>query len=354
MKNFKNKELVNIIIHIIAWGLFLSSPLMFSSFTDRQISFAQYVVFVGAPLSQIIVFYLNYFVLVNNLLFKRRVALFILSNILLVALVNLFQSFWMEIFGALLSVAKESGGRYGGPPPMSFIILKDLLMVSFIAALSAAIKVTANLYKTENERRELEKEKSEAELLNLKNQLNPHFLFNTLNNIYSLIAINPAMAQASVHGLSNLLRYVLYDNNDEKILLSKELNFMRSYIDLMSLRIHESVKLNVRIEEPEYTVTIAPLLFMTLTENAFKHGICSTEKSEISIDIHTEINSDSRVSVICEITNSYFPKSDTDRSGSGIGLENLRKRLSLIYPGSHTLTYGVVEEMFVARLVINT
>ena len=194
--------------------------------------------------------------------------------------------------------------------------------------------MTANWYHVENEKREIEKERTQAELKNLKNQLNPHFLFNTLNSIYALIQVNPQQAQYAVHSLSHMLRYVLYENNQNFISLDKEFAFMRNYVELMSLRLaSDRVHLKIDIPEDGMGYMVAPLLFITLIENAFKHGISPSEESFINISFRIA-ESDT---LICTIENSYFPKTDNDRSGSGIGLANLRKRLNLIYPNRHIL-----------------
>ncbi len=354
MKNTGNHKYINVIIHIIAWGLLFCSPLMFSGATGKQLTFGEYVFFTGTPLAHIVIFYINFFFLINHLLFKRRIGTFILINIGLVVLALLFQSFWWELNLHSIQSLHLGGHQKGIPPPRTFIFLRDSLMFILTAALSVAIKVTANWYKTENERKEIEKEKSEAVLKNLKSQLNPHFLFNTLNNIYSLISINPKQAQDSVHGLSNLLRYVLYDNNEEIIPLNKELGFMKSYIELMSLRIHDKVKLYVDIKEDNHRIFIAPLLFITLVENAFKHGISPIEESVISIEIYTEEHKKNNTySVVCKISNSNHPKSDNDRSGSGIGIKNLKKRLELLYPDNHILTSHLENNMYTTLLEIN-
>lgn len=171
--------------------------------------------------------------------------------------------------------------------------------------------------------------KTEAELKNLKNQLNPHFLLNTLNNIYALIAFNCDKAQEAVQELSKLLRHVLYDNQQTFVPLEKELDFIRNYVALMRIRLPQQVEISLHLEtDPGSSLLIAPLLFISLIENAFKHGISPTAHSFISIAITG--NTDGTVR--CEIQNSNYPKTGQDKSGSGIGLEQVSKRLELIYP----------------------
>lgn len=216
-------------------------------------------------------------------------------------------------------------------------------------ALSVAIKMTGNWYKIQSEKQELEKARAEAELQNLKSQLNPHFLFNTLNNIYSLIAINPDRAQFAVHDLSRLLRHVLYDTNQNLVPLDREFTFMKSYIELMSLRLPKSTRLEVSIPEDGHGVLIAPLLFITPVENAFKHGVSNRQDSFIRIRIEQQTPE----WVSCYVENSNFPKNDNDRCVSGIGIQNLQRRLQLLYPGKFVLKTENTEDRFVAQLIIH-
>lgn len=173
---------------------------------------------------------------------------------------------------------------------------------------------------------------------NLKNQLNPHFLLNTLNNIYALIAFNCDKAQEAVQELSKLLRHVLYDNQQTFVPLEKELDFIRNYVALMRIRLPQQVEISLHLEtDPGSSLLIAPLLFISLIENAFKHGISPTAHSFISIAITG--NTDGTVR--CEIQNSNYPKTGQDKSGSGIGLEQVSKRLELIYPKHYEWEKGI-------------
>ncbi len=131
-------------------------------------------------------------------------------------------------------------------------------------------------------RKEAERNRTEAELKNLRNQLNPHFLLNTLNNIYALIAFDTDKAQQAVQELSKLLRYVLYDNQQTYVPLGKETDFIRNYIELMRIRLSSNVQMTTQIDIlPDSQTLIAPLIFISLIENAFKHGISPTERSFI-------------------------------------------------------------------------
>lgn len=337
----KNKVL-QVLIHVIIWGVIFGFPLFFNR-AEETISWVKYFGYFFVPVSFMIVFYLNYFLLINRILFRKNLVQFVLANIALFIVLSSSLHLWQNYH--LNAFIREMGEMRKGPPRIVFI-MRDGVMMTLIAALSVAIRMTGNWYVVENEKKELEKARAEAELQNLKSQLNPHFLFNTLNNIYSLVAINPERAQYAIHDLSRLLRYVLYEDNQKLVALDKELIFMKSYIELMGLRLSDRVKLEVNMPENSSGVLIAPLLFISLIENAFKHGVSPSEPSFIHISLDLEEHR----RVKCFIENSYFPKTDTDRSGSGIGLGNLRKRLDLLYPGHYTLKTGLEGNKYVAEL----
>ncbi len=331
-------------IHIIVWSLIFYSPVMFSSALGKSMELKGFLHFSAFPVSLLITFYVNYFIFIDLFLFKRHLTRFLLSNILLIAFVSVCLHYWNTYLG-------PGPGPERFSPPFIFIISRNLLTLTLTAALSVALKVTADWYRREQKQKELEKEMAAAELQNLKSQLNPHFLFNTLNNIYSLTATNQTQAQYAIHSLSKLLRYILYDNDKPAIPLANEISFINSYFELMSLRLNEKVHLSVKMPDPDECngATVAPLIFITLIENAFKHGVSPTEESEISISIKLERSE----KLVCSIINSNFPKSDEDRSGSGIGLENLRKRLALIYPDRYMLKEENDGKHHTSLLVIN-
>ncbi len=188
---------------------------------------------------------------------------------------------------------------------------------------------------------------TEAELAWLKNQLNPHFLFNTLNNISSLTQIDPDMAQDKIGQLSDLLRYALYDTKEEFVDINGELEFMQNYIDLMSLRCGPNVEITTDFSIKDTSRRIAPMLLLSPMENAFKHGVSSNKPSFIHIAI-----SDSEGSLVFTCQNSNYPKSDKNRSGSGIGVENMKRRLQLIYPDRYQFEQTLENETYKIKIVI--
>jgi hypothetical protein len=332
------------IIHIVAWVIVFGIPFFFTGREQQEMTTTEYIHREIAPISFMLVFYINYFLLVDYFLFSKHTWRFILCNVVLIAIVMGVVHIFMQML----------------PPPMGIhphhrdwneilgFFLVNALLYMLVAGLSVAIRMTANWYQLESSKRELEKSKAEAELQNLKSQLNPHFLFNTLNNIYSLIAFSPEKAQKAVHDLSRLLRYVLYDSNQPEVPLEKELDFIRNYVELMRIRLPQHVELETNIAEANPGSSIAPLLFISLIENAFKHGVSNSKPSFIHIDIHQDHGR-----IVCDISNSYFPKDNNqDKSGSGIGLQNLRRRLELLYPSRHIFTYGQDGEKYNSLLEI--
>lgn len=335
------------IIHTVAWCILFGMPLFFTGRHSESVTVESYMRFVVMPLSFMFVFYVNYFGLVKRYLSKQRTAEFFLSNTLLIIFTMVTVHIFMQF---LFDEPMHQRPPRVAPPDLQHTIgffAGNAFLYALVAGLSVAIRMTGNWYQIETMRRELEKSRAEAELKNLKSQLNPHFLFNTLNNIYSLIAFSPEEAQGAVHDLSRLLRYVLYDSSQPRVPLEKELDFIRNYVELMRIRLPLHAVLETDIRQPEHTIEIAPLLFISLIENAFKHGVSNNQPSFIRIHIGEEDNH-----VVCRIENSFFPKDEKDHSGSGIGLTNLRKRLALLYPGQHRFIAERRGDTFFAELVI--
>ena len=332
------------LIHIVGWGILICSPLFFTGRSGVS-SVEDYVRSIIVPLSFMSIFYINYIWLIKRFLFRRETRWFLLCNMLLIlammGLVHLCMTYAIP----------DEMMKHPHPRPLRDEIgfhAINVAIYSLVTGLSVAIRMTNGWYQVEANQRELERERAEAELSNLKSQLNPHFLFNTLNNIYSLIAFSPEKAQEAVHDLSRLLRYVLYESNQPLVPIEKDLDFLRNYIELMRIRLPRHVDLQTDIEAATPGVMIAPLLFISLVENAFKHGVSNSQPSFIQITIRQAGDA-----ISCSIRNSYFPKTAGDKSGSGIGLSNLEKRLSLLYPECYHLAYGKEGENYVAHLVIH-
>ena len=387
------------LLHIAIWVVLFGMP-FFSPRPGHPLhGGVDYSRFAVPLVSFFIVFYVNYFFLIKKYLYEKRLTGFILWNILLVALAGLavhlfFRNGFLPVQDSFRPGFEDGGpggpggpasgtgtpdfgpGGPGGPTggtgnpdfgprrpgPRSIgrlgprpwldsmgFISRNVIIYLGVIGLAVAVRMTERWYRDEKKRDEMEKAATEAELVALKSQVNPHFLFNTLNNIYSLIQIDQDKAQEAVHDLSGMLRYVLYDSEKPSVPLSKETGFLKDYIKLMSMRCSSNVSLDVSLPETDSDKHVDPLLFIPLVENAFKHGISTSEPSSIKIELKEE---GEYVSFLVE--NTSFPKNDSDRSGSGIGVKNLQRRLDMLYPGQHSFEYGETQGFYRSFLKIKT
>ena len=209
---------------------------------------------------------------------------------------------------------------------------KNIISYCFAVGAAVAVKMTSKAQEEIRMRTEMETEHLRSEISSLRYQIQPHFFFNTLNSIYSLIDIDKEQAKDVLLQLSKLMRYVLYTGNQNYVDLEAEVNFIESYANLMRVRLEENLDFKFEVDG-KVQGKVAPLLFISLVENAFKHGIDPMHQSKIHISLHV-----STKSARLEVENSFYPKSDSDESGSGIGISNTEKRLSMIYPEG-TFTY---------------
>lgn len=326
----------NTLIHILCWGFILVFPLFFYRPNEPMIvTLKHYVRSLSGPLGYMLVFYLNYFIFVPKYLFENKRKRFLLINIVTIAIALALTIWWWQFFGDLLGINIKP--RPINAPPAWARFFQMTLMLILVVGLSVAVRMSQRWNKLQEAKKEAERTRTEAELKNLRNQLNPHFLLNTLNNIYALIAFDPDKAQTAVGELSKLLRHALYDNQKKFVPLYKEVEFIQNYIELMKIRVTDNVKItnNIDIDDDDAT-PIAPLIFISLIENAFKHGVSQAGVGNISIKLN---NQDDKIT--CEIRNTNHPKHDNDKSGSGIGLEQVAKRLELMYKDHYTWEKGI-------------
>ena len=339
MTKNKNNE---VSIHILVWLILFFLPAAFSLGSDRN--WVQLVLrfsiqnFVLAG-----VFYCNYLLLIPKFYSSKKSIFFLLNIVLIVVLIVLKQYVSELIFfeKPRISSARRSG--------YSFRYIIEFLISSIPIAFAIAINSGKKIQQAEEIKREAETIKLQSELQHLKYQLQPHFFFNSLNTIYSLIDFDPEKAKQSIHSLSKLMRHLLYKSDVEQISLSEEIDFLNKYIDLMSLRLNENTKVITEFPTEIPTVKIAPLLLISIVENAFKHGVSATENSKIQFKI--KVIGDE---LIFSASNANFPKANSDKSGSGIGVENVKKRLNLLYPNNHSYTYTLENGIYTTIVKLNT
>lgn len=271
-----------------------------------------------APLA---VYFANFYLLAPFLFFRRKYWLFALCNLVLILGLN--YGFFFGYFAMKEQMPEMTGEAWIGFFSGAFMFF---LLNGIMAAVAVGIRHFIRVRRLRQQLKEEKAKNTEAELAWLKNQINPHFLFNTLNNISSLTQIDADAAQDAIAQLSDLLRYAMYETNKNTVPLGGEVEFMRNYIELMKLRCNEQTSVNYQLSIDSEQVEVAPLLFVSLIENAFKHGVSSGRPSAISIKLEQH---QGQLTFICDNTN--YPKNDKDRSGSGIGIENTRRRLELMY-----------------------
>lgn len=337
------KSAIQIALHLLVWGFWFAAPFLFQG-GESQREFTAHLLRMWIPmLFSVLLFYFNYFLLVGHYLFHQKVWTFVFINLVAAAVFVIVAE---EIRHLLPPLSFPTNANYPHP---SQVWLSSRLFFSylFVVSISVTIRVTGRWFMLETEHKNLENANLRSELSNLKMQLNPHFLFNTLNNIYSLIGYSPEKAQESVHRLAKLMRYHLYETNAETVPLSGEVDFLKSYIALMQLRTTDNVSVDSQFSVESQSAQIAPLLFISLVENAFKHGVSPVDPSIIRIKM---VEQNQIVSF--ETWNTNFPSKELNDQNTGIGMENLRKRLLLIYPGRHSFQQSVEKDMFYVKVVI--
>lgn len=348
---------IEVAVHVLAWSYIFISPLFFKR-RGETIDWNHYIYGSLLPITLCVSFYLNYFIFVPRfLLNKEKRKWFFICNVLIFCVYQ----FGIELQAFLLApmnkpMASPRGGGIGPrpefrkdlPPKVFFIVRGFLFYVSAIGA-SVVLHLSKRWKQSEKARAEAELGRSQAELKNLKNQINPHFLLNTLNNIYALTGFDQEKAQWAIHELSRLLRYMLYENQTERVSLNKEVEFLQSYISLMRLRLLDNVDVKVVFDYPkEENLQIAPLIFISLVENAFKHGISSGQHNFI----HVTLKSDAHHLCFC-CENSNTPQRESDKSPGGIGLQQVASRLEYSYPNRYTWRVELADGGSTYRSVID-
>jgi sensor histidine kinase YesM len=301
----------------------------------------------------LLLFLINLFVLVPRLLFNdKRSQYFVIVSVMIfaVALISLF----------IHPIGPPQHPGMGIPPqdiqsvrPLNLqsllgTILNNLITAFLIIGSSTALELE---YKWRNEqklRRDEEREHLKTNLALLRNQVSPHFLMNTLNNIHSLVEIDSAKAQDAIERLSTLMRYLLYDSAQNTIELKKEIEFISSFVSLMQLRHSDEVEVNMVVPEQIPDTRIPPMLFISLLENAFKHGVSYPLKSYIYFELR--INENSLNCIVKNSKHTIATKSQGDYSG--IGLENTRKSLKLLYEHNYRFDIHDKENEFEVNLTI--
>lgn len=376
-KIFAEKQtLKNIAVHVSAWILLLLTLML----NTRDMSIETWMIKYNLPLWVffLIIFYVNYLILIPRLMMKRKTVTFVLSSIILVAACYTLNKCYLqyireiELKERLEHVINNSDEATSGKRREELIkrlnreidrsfriesfdpFMKQNQSLIYRMLLVYVVSLVMGLGKQwkheEQRRKEIEKEHISSELDYLKAQINPHFLFNALNSIYSLTLSQPDNAGNAVLKLSSILRYMLYETDRKNVSLSEEMNVIENYLGLQKLRLTDKTRLSFERTGVADHYRIAPLLLVPLIENAFKYGVDSSEESFIDINITIE---EGRLSMTIrnKIVRQGINKIVGGKSGSrqetksegqgyrqgGIGIKNIRRRLELLYPSNHTL-----------------
>lgn len=353
MVSLKSRSYITVLLHFLLWGLFafillFYHPLSWNIRLPLQFWIKQGLVLVIL----VLVFYLNSGVLVPRLLLKNKNILFIVIVLAIAVLAGPFVKGLENILDLpfLMEKAAQKIGIPRLPRRDDGIDLFLVMMILLIVGISTSLTLIQK-WQTDKQLRELlEKEKISSELSFLKAQINPHFFFNTLNNIYALTHVDVEASRKALHKLSRMMRYLLYETQQGSTPLSKELSFISDYIELMRLRLSDNVKISFEKSGLQEELMLAPMLFLPYIENAFKHGISMLSPSEIRITMKMN-------GPVLEmmVENSIFKEQHPlpDVYG-GIGLTNTKRRLDLLYPGKYTFSAAKTESgnAFIVHLTL--
>lgn len=334
-----------LVLHALYWIYFFVARQMASSYFNKA-SISWHNVFSIFTFSSLLIFggifYTNYFLILPPLFSKRKffyIPLYWIAAIIGFTMLRYFieEVLFVKLFNTR-NYAEETTAAYYVYDNY-FFLLNQLII--------GTIFWTANhLLKNEKEKQVLLQEKVAAETAFLKSQVNPHFLFNTLNNIYSLVYQKSDQALPAILKLSELMRYNMKDSQTDFIDLSKEIEYIKSFIHLQTLRI-KNAQVDFTIAEGTDSIKIAPLLLIPFVENSFKHGVTDDPAKPFSIHLSVEDKG------IKFTTKNFIRQGNKDES-SGVGLQNLQHRLQLIYPGKHRLTINNSNNQYICALEINT
>jgi sensor histidine kinase YesM len=341
----------------VCWWLFCSViyssipvPGVLPFFTRIIISATEALIFLHIHM---FVAYSMVYLLVPFLLIKERYIYSIIAVAVLFLITAVLNALLSPHVGALRNLILDPlfstrlPKRYA-PKSFHYSIMAGLRGGVTVGGIAAAIKLMKYWYIKEQRNLQLQKENSEAQLQLLRAQIHPHFLFNTMNNIYSYVQNTSPVAATLIMGLSDLLRYMLYEGNQTLVPLSKELKMIKDYITLEKVRYDERLDVNLELPGSTEGFYIAPLLLLPLIENCFKHGLSNmVEQPWISLRVSLEGGF-----MNLKLVNGKAACYQTNQTTKGIGLENVHQRLALLYPKKHMFTIMDEDDVFIVDLKI--
>ncbi len=319
-----------ILLHITVW-LFIVTLFLFVGTAGFNSTDAYLIHFINMSALNVALFYINLNLIIPLTLNKQKfIQWFLASAVLIVSLSGLKfgETYYLNTFKALNIV--QNGQPKLNIPNFWQFVLSTTIINGFFVFLSTVYKFTVDWFFNEKEKRELENQSLIAELAFLKSQINPHFLFNSLNNIYSLAYQKAETTPFAILKLSEILRYMLYESNDAKVALQTEIEYLQSFIDLQKLRFKTPINVDLIIDGEINQQQIMPLVLISFLENAFKHGVANDPNNPIQIKILLNQNK-----LFFTIKNKKSNQ-NKDQIG-GIGMVNVIRRLDLTYPNHYKL-----------------
>ncbi len=329
------------LLHLSFWCFYLSFYLyVFSSRPgrEREISLPRLLTFSTLQLSfAMLVAYINYFLFLPRFLKHQKTwkyfIEFVLPFVILITLRVHLQRYLIDGY--------THHERYFYSTFYVVQLTFDTILITIFVGM---LRFAVGWFELESSRKQMENDKLANELKFLKAQINPHFLFNTLNNLYYLAYSHSPNTTEVIEKLSQMMRYMIYDSNYPKVPLSKEIEYMQNYISLERLRLNNEVPIEFKVAGGTENILVAPLIFITFLENAFKHGVsANTPGSWVKINFQVREHE-----IVYTVENSKLKGSLSEREKSGFGLQNLQRRLELSYPGDYQLkTENLADRYFV-------
>jgi sensor histidine kinase YesM len=331
-----SRKWVVVLLHVAAWSLLFSLPYLLSSSGSekqhqpdhKQSSMMSSLFFWLMNLSWVAFFYFNAFVLIPRFVYKKKYWQFSLAQLL---------TFCLLLTPALILTRLD--GR---------TLLFNFFIFLFIFGLSTAFQLISDKIESDKLANERENENLKTELSLLRSQVSPHFMFNVLNNMVALARKQSDLLEPSLIKLSSLMRYMLYETDEAKVSLEKEMDYLQSYIDLQQQRFGKKVQVHVHMQSIDNQYQLEPMLLIPFVENAFKHGTGMVEDATIEIDLKAESHI-----LLFSVRNKFNPHSEEIKDKtSGIGLTNVKRRLNLLYGKNHSLMITKNDNWFVTSLQI--
>ena len=321
-----NKKL-QVLLHIVIWGVVLLIPLSLQLRTMPDMPESWKVHALVASGTILISFYISYLVL-SPLIIPRKNLVF---NIILFIAGGLF--IYSIKIGLLMYFDNYYEDAYTNTKMMSAaVLISDFINTFMIMLVALLLRISVNWFRDQKVKSEMLYQQQTQELALLKAQVNPHFFFNTLNNIYSLVYRKSDDAPAALLKLSEIMRYMLYDSKSDRVPLPKELAHLENYLELEKLRLKDNDFISYKVEGVPDNKLVPPMLLLSFVENAFKHGKKRVENPGITIHLKCE---DDRLKFM--VANYTLGEKAGNNGSGGIGLKNISRRLEILYPGSHSL-----------------